>query len=141
MQITVDDDTFHKWALDRGYVRLTDISAFARLMSDESHDLAEIADRAAELPIVAFLEKEAALAGDSFTDQVTALENLDDLKPSAGAAVPTLKEATDALRSVLSAKGTGSAFALLGDFGVSKIGDVPEGRRQEFIAAAEKVMQ
>jgi hypothetical protein len=117
MQITVDDDTFHKWALDRGYVRLTDIRDFAQ--HNRTIGVAEdiIAQRA------------GALKGDSFTDQVAVLEQ------------PTLKEVTDALRLVLSQKGTPAAQRLLADFGVTGVSAIPEERRGEFLTAAEKALE
>jgi hypothetical protein len=132
MQITVDDDTFHEWALDRGYVRLKDITTFARLIKDIPHDLVEIADRAAELPIAAFRDM-ATVAGDNFDDQVAALDT--PLDP-----VPTSEEAVAAVRLLLAHKGTKAAQDILKPYGVTRVADVPAARRAELIAAAEKAL-
>jgi hypothetical protein len=133
MQITVDDDTFHKWALDRGYVRLTDIRDFAQ----HNHTIGSVAPIGIGpgwAAVGAAKEVNAyrcagALKGDSFTDQVAALEQ------------PTLKEITDALRLVLSQKGTPAAQRLLADFGVTGVSAIPEERRSEFLIAADKALE
>lgn len=77
---------------------------------------------------------------DSFLAEVTALENLDDLKPDAPAP-PTLDDVDATLREVLNAKDTPKALELLAKFGAKGLKSLPENKYAEFIAAAKEAIR
>lgn len=129
MQVTIDDETLHKWARDAGYVRLTDISEFVAqklLGSEAAGQLRSWPDD----PLVSATE-----AFDTLAAEAAEFEQLDDLKP-----VPTIDEATDALRRVMDLKGEAIALQLRDDFGFVHISALPEADRAKFIAAAERLV-
>ncbi len=134
MQITIDDDVFAKWALERGYVLLTDISDFAARRTT-CCAYPHLPHTPNAETVAALKESAAAMPFDTLTESAAALEQFDDLEP-----VPSLELTTTHLRGVLEKKGVEAAEALRKEFGFTKISELPEARRREFIAAAEKVM-
>ena len=163
MQITVDDETFHKWAAERGYVRLTDISDFFN-RKFTSVVVSEVDPPNGEPPVVYVKEFDTPmispqmtsfpffqmradqLAGNNFTDQVTALDTPLDAPVTPFVyhqrlAEPTDKELTDALTSVLTTRGKEAAIQLLADFDTTSVRRLPPGRAREFMIAAGKVLE
>jgi hypothetical protein len=72
MQITIDDDVFHKWATERGYTRWADMLAL----------LQEVGDKVCGRPDV--VEKQAASPANEvpvWTADIASLEQPEDLKP------------------------------------------------------------
>jgi len=52
-------------------------------------------------------------------------------------AAPSLEDAQSALKALFEAKGLPAAQAVLAKFGVARLGELPEGKRVEFIEAAQ----
>jgi hypothetical protein len=153
MSITIDTETLHKWALDNGYVRLSDISAWVKMHGyvdpDDAPPLTqaqlERATFVSRAPVEVALSAMRAVGREAlhpgaFTAEIATLEQPDDLKPVDP--FPTLKEVTDALRAVIGSRqvrdeGVVAGQNLLAEFCITKISDLPAEKRREFLALAE----
>jgi hypothetical protein len=71
MQITIDDDTFHKWATERGYVRWADVLALLQEVGNRVFGRLDVVEKQAAPPVNEV---------PAWTDAIAALEQPEDLK-------------------------------------------------------------
>ncbi len=93
MDITIDDDTFHRWATEKGYVLKADVQ---RVLDVPRKTITPIWDASEQIGLNLLASNGNATTPHSFLEEATALENLVDLKPA-----PTREQVTAAVQSMI----------------------------------------
>jgi hypothetical protein len=131
MQITIDDDTFHKWATERGYVLASEV--IPKIRAAFGLDvLTTMQESFQKFPTPAGVQY--AAVATTFTDEVAALEQPEDLKP---AEPPLTDRQTIRLLGELfehygnSPEANKACRALLDRYGAAKASEIPPEDRAE----------
>jgi hypothetical protein len=136
MQITIDDDTFHKWATEHGYVRWSDLTA---VLEEASRRVAQkfatpaVNNNPSASGTITWSVQDTAIAS-TFTEEVASLEQPEDLKP---AEPPLTDKQTIRLLGELfehygnSPEANKACRALLDRYGAAKASEIPPEHRAE----------
>jgi hypothetical protein len=81
MQITIDDDTFHKWASERGYVRLDSVLAAVEMVGSAYRPNTATAPEP-DVTFQKFVNGVTTTPPMPFSEEAAALEQPEDLKPA-----------------------------------------------------------